>query len=386
MRNVVTLLFAIMFLTAAGSLFAQDVPHSIGPAPYVYNTVEPSVVFYDAATTSRVFTINATSISASQWRKYFAGTPGTSTVIGPVHPNFFGCGDQCGAPDSQVIYTIQQVSPYVLYSVDTVTGNVTNLGSITGINPGHSSGGVTSMAWDETTNTTYLASTNITQSQIYTFNLATRVATPVGSPITNAPGIIALICNPAGSLFAIDLVNDNFWRINKTTGTATMVGALGYNANYGQDADFDPRDGIIYWAAIGTGSAQLRTIDTATGTSTLIGNLTGFSQGLATIVPYANIVGGIQKNTVPDHYALNQNFPNPFNPSTKISFALPEAQNVKLVVHDIMGREVATLVNERRTAGTHQVEFDASSLASGVYFYKIEAGSFTETKKMLLVK
>ena len=94
---------------------------------------------------------------------------------------------------------------------------------------------------------------------------------------------------------------------------------------------------------------------------------------------------GISSN-LPAVYSLSQNYPNPFNPSTKISFALPKAGNVKLVVYDILGREVAVLVNEFRTSGNHSVEFNAGNLASGVYLYRIESGTFTDTKKMLLVK
>jgi hypothetical protein len=83
---------------------------------------------------------------------------------------------------------------------------------------------------------------------------------------------------------------------------------------------------------------------------------------------------------------LNENYPNPFNPSTKISFVLPQANNVKLTVYDALGREVAVLVNEFRQAGQWSAEFNASALSSGIYFYRLEAGSFTETKKMLLIK
>ena len=91
-------------------------------------------------------------------------------------------------------------------------------------------------------------------------------------------------------------------------------------------------------------------------------------------------------NNVPKVYSLNQNYPNPFNPSTQISFGLPKSGNVKLVVFDILGREVKTLVNEFQTAGTHSITFDASSLSSGIYFYSITANDFTATKKMLLIK
>jgi hypothetical protein len=95
------------------------------------------------------------------------------------------------------------------------------------------------------------------------------------------------------------------------------------------------------------------------------------------------------KNTntqVPNSYSLSQNYPNPFNPVTNISYAIPKAGNVKLVVYDVLGREVATLVNEVKTPGSYKVMFDASNLASGVYMYRIEAGDFVNTKKMMLVK
>jgi hypothetical protein len=85
-------------------------------------------------------------------------------------------------------------------------------------------------------------------------------------------------------------------------------------------------------------------------------------------------------------YTLSQNYPNPFNPSTTINFGLPKASNVKLIVYDILGREVIVLVNEFKTAGTYKVDFDAANLSSGVYFYTIKVNDFTATKKMLLIK
>ena len=85
-------------------------------------------------------------------------------------------------------------------------------------------------------------------------------------------------------------------------------------------------------------------------------------------------------------FELSQNYPNPFNPSTTISYTVPAETQVSLVVYDIMGKEVAKLVNERQAAGNHQVEFDASSLSSGTYFYKLTAGEFISVKKMVLLK
>jgi hypothetical protein len=89
---------------------------------------------------------------------------------------------------------------------------------------------------------------------------------------------------------------------------------------------------------------------------------------------------------IPREYKLSQNYPNPFNPTTKISFALPKAGNVELSVYDLLGREVSTLVNEFKTPGSYTINFNASSLASGVYFYTIKSGDFTDTKKMVLIK
>ncbi len=88
----------------------------------------------------------------------------------------------------------------------------------------------------------------------------------------------------------------------------------------------------------------------------------------------------------PNDFILHQNYPNPFNPSTIISFHLPVNGDVTLKIYDILGREVATLVNEFKEAGRHDVTFDASGLASGIYFYRIQAGSFNQTKKMILLR
>ena len=85
-------------------------------------------------------------------------------------------------------------------------------------------------------------------------------------------------------------------------------------------------------------------------------------------------------------YILNQNYPNPFNPSTSIQYAISSKQLVTLKVYDILGSEVATLVNEGKSVGAYEIKFDASKLSSGVYFYQLKAGNFVDTKKMILIK
>jgi len=95
---------------------------------------------------------------------------------------------------------------------------------------------------------------------------------------------------------------------------------------------------------------------------------------------------GNQTSEIPKVYSLSQNFPNPFNPMTKISYGLPKAGTVKLVVYDVLGRAVRTLVDGFQQAGRYDIDFDASDLASGAYFYRIEAGDFVAIKKMVVLK
>lgn len=101
-----------------------------------------------------------------------------------------------------------------------------------------------------------------------------------------------------------------------------------------------------------------------------------------------NSLTGIEpvSNNVPNRFYLYQNYPNPFNPSTQIKFDIAKTSNVKLLIYDILGREVKTLVNETAQPGTYEVLFDGSNLASGTYFMKLEAGTFTDIKKIVLVK
>jgi len=118
------------------------------------------------------------------------------------------------------------------------------------------------------------------------------------------------------------------------------------------------------------------------------GNLAWAVGNLGLVLEYDNPLVNVTQNNgvVPDKFLLAQNYPNPFNPSTKINYELPVSNYVTLKIYDMMGREAYELVNANQTAGSYSVTFNASKLSSGVYYYKISAGEFTETKKMLLVK
>ena len=99
-----------------------------------------------------------------------------------------------------------------------------------------------------------------------------------------------------------------------------------------------------------------------------------------------DMVSDVENEFQPLVFQLEQNYPNPFNPSTKISYSIPQQGNVTLKVYDLLGNEVATFVNEEREAGSYEIEFNAINLSSGIYFYKLSAGSFVETKKMILLR
>ena len=88
----------------------------------------------------------------------------------------------------------------------------------------------------------------------------------------------------------------------------------------------------------------------------------------------------------PENFKLNQNYPNPFNPTTTISYDIPKAGIVKLSVYNMLGQKIANLINKQQSAGSYDVQWDATNVSSGLYIYRLEVGSFVSTKKMILVK
>ncbi len=94
----------------------------------------------------------------------------------------------------------------------------------------------------------------------------------------------------------------------------------------------------------------------------------------------------VEVEIAPTKFSLQQNYPNPFNPSTSIQYAISSRQFVSLKVYDVLGKEIATLVNEEKSAGSYEIGFNASHLASGIYYYQLRAGDYVETKKMVLMK
>ncbi|MGI0013722.1 MAG: YCF48-related protein [Nitrososphaera sp.] len=134
----------------------------------------------------------------------------------------------------------------------------------------------------------------------------------------------------------------------------------------------------------GTTNALLGVFFTSANTGTVVGEFGAILRTSGGMVAVRENPGS--KIEPPNQFVLEQNYPNPFNPMTTISFALPKSEFVTLKVYDVNGQEITTLVNEPKAAGDYKVSFDASKFSNGVYFYRLQVGSFVQLRKMLLLK
>ena len=175
---------------------------------------------------------------------------------------------------------------------------------------------------------------------------------------------------------AVGSSGDNFigTLLNDSAATPIASGTPPFTGSFRPSA---PLSGINGQPVNGTWTLSIT--DNATGD-------TGLLKAWCLQLTYQTIIGGIQTIEIPNYYSLAQNYPNPFNPSTQIKYSVPTPVNVSIKVFDVLGKEVATLVNETKQPGFHTVDFNASNLASGIYFYRIDAGEFTSVKKMMLIK
>jgi photosystem II stability/assembly factor-like uncharacterized protein len=199
----------------------------------------------------------------------------------------------------------------------------------------------------------------------------------VGGEILSGRGFVLKSTNGGGSWDSLISASHYFLYlsfINENTGwICGMDGNIMRTTNGGNNWDSQ---------SIGQPWAWLHSIQ-------FINSSTGWVTGSNSI--FKTTTGGVIGITpisgeVPKFYHLSQNYPNPFNPSTIIEFSLPKNANVKIILFDVLGREVRTLANQFMKAGSYKLELNGSSLTSGVYFYRLQAGEFNQTKKMVLVK
>ncbi|MBK8984196.1 MAG: T9SS type A sorting domain-containing protein [Ignavibacteria bacterium] len=147
--------------------------------------------------------------------------------------------------------------------------------------------------------------------------------------------------------------------------------------------NFNPKEPFSIYQNNNTnpnGSYILRIADNAAGD-------TGSLRSWTLKIDY-DVITGVNNNvtSIPNEFSLSQNYPNPFNPSTKIAYTIPNNGLVTLKIYNLLGKEVASLINEVKSAGTYEVNFNGANLSSGVYFYRLESGNFVDTKKMFLLK
>ena len=146
-----------------------------------------------------------------------------------------------------------------------------------------------------------------------------------------------------------------------------------------RDESFIP--GLDYELAAGLGFYSDYSCEFSCGATQLVYAIVNGEEYGTTITSVGENIGRLPKT-----FKLLQNYPNPFNPSTTISYSLPQNGFVRLIVFDMLGREAATIVNKKQTGGNYKVEFNANNLPSGIYFYRLQSGNFTETKKMILLR
>ena len=175
-------------------------------------------------------------------------------------------------------------------------------------------------------------------------------------------------------------------------GTINSLAVSGTNIFAGTlDGVFLSTDNGSNWIGVNNGLSSTVVLSLlVSGTNIFAGTLDGgvFTSALSDIITDVKEIS----NSIPNNFVLSQNYPNPFNPSTIINFSLPKASFVTLKIYDVLGKEVATLVNEELKAGSYKFNFNANNLTSGIYFYRLQvytpvhAGNFTQTKKMILLR
>ena len=207
------------------------------------------------------------------------------------------------------------------------------------------------------------------------FNYAQKFYQPTTVLDPDSLGIFTSSNNGANWVKLITLKATNTPQLGTNShANLTTTGAIGNNSEYMSPANNEWATKILSMP-IGTNKVMF-TAYSCFGNNMFIDDITA---GPATGT-------GTSLSLIPDEYKLSQNYPNPFNPTTKINFALPKQGFVSLKVYDMLGKEVALLVNEVKAAGNYAVDFNGMNLASGVYFFRLESAEFVDTKRMMLIK
>lgn len=256
-----TLILLTIFFSASG--LPQE-RHSLVSEPFSEKLLQSNLISDNTLNANSRCFVYLGGTSSSQLYKHFLGNMNLIPIGSPLSTAWLG--GMARNTTTGMLFINNQSYPFQIWRPDTVTGVCTQ---IIAVSIGIPHANFTGFVYDHTTGNYYGLSTDLSASSIFTINMNTGVCTPVGSPSTVCAGGIAIACAPGGSLFVVDIVGDNLYKVNKTTGVFTLVGPLGFAANLSQDAAFDLSDGILYLASSGPGN-HLRICDTTTGSATII--------------------------------------------------------------------------------------------------------------------
>jgi hypothetical protein len=225
--------------------------------------------------------------STEYYASFDLGVPEEVSYFNPTG-GFIPGGDFAGQGDQAFYYAVD-ADYNQLFTVDTTSGAANMVGPMTTAYGENWSG----MAGDPVTGNMYASATNISNSYLYTVNLGTGAATLVGE-ITGAPGIIAIAVDDVGQMYGLDIVNDVLLSIDKNTGAGTVIGSIGFNANYSQGMEYDSNSGLLYLAAYNStaGQGELRIADPSTGSSTLVGVFGSIVPGTGTEISCMAVPAG----------------------------------------------------------------------------------------------
>ncbi len=290
-------------------------------------------------------------------------------------------------PETNIMYgIIPGGTSSALVRVNATGGDAYPLYTLSGV------GFAVGVAFD-TVGTLYAATQG---GQIYKVDLSNGTTT---LETTTASQLTAIAFDPlTNDLWATPRLlvgqKDKIFKIDLSTGDTTNVGRTGFNVQT-NDLAFD-ETGVLYGVIGGTTEiGKLISIDKIAAVGTEIGE-TGYTSVQSLAYRNSNITFVTVEENIPEAYSLKQNYPNPFNPTTRIEFSLPVASAVELSVFNILGQQVAKLINEERSAGNHSIIWNANDsngmkLSSGIYFYKLKASGtdgneFQQIRKMVLLK
>lgn len=310
-------------------------------------------------------------------------SPAAGTLVGPAAASYYG-GDFAGDNFTEV-YAANTEAGVVpsLVRINVATGVETTVGS-TGLAAGAN---VSGMAWDYTTSTMY-ASTTGSPGNLYTVDMMTGAFTAVG-PLAGdgLATAIDLMADPnTGDLFVLDIGNESLYSVDKASGNASLIGAIGILISFAQGADFDNASGVLYACTYtGGGVNSVRTINTTTGASTEVGQ---FNNSEVDICASMNARGG----TSTDHSAADTGLSlwiqgaNPVRGQASLMLQVTEPQPITVEAFDLMGRRVALLHSGDTAVGDLPLTLDVSSVPAGLYIVRATGASASATVRVTTVR